>query len=105
MNDEDSTIATIVDELGRREGGGHDNLTLALIETRINSKLKPKMSKQTKLMLMLLGALAAISIIFNVAQCASKPDTEELTQQVEQLQKEVTAKTDSIKSLHLVHIP
>jgi protein phosphatase len=92
-------IATIVDELGRREGGGHDNLTLALIETRINSKLKPKMSKQTKLMLMLLGALAAISIVFNVVQCASKPDTEELTQQVEQLQKEVTAKTDSIKSL------
>ena len=92
-------IATIVDELGRREGGGHDNLTLALVETRINSKLKTKMSKQTKLMLMLLGVIAAISIIFNVVQCTTKPDTEELTQQVEQLQKEVSAKTDSIKNL------
>ena len=92
-------IATIVDELGRREGGGHDNLTLALVETRINSKLKTKMSKQTKLMLMLLGAIAAISIIFNVVQCTTKPDTEKLTQQVEQLQKEVSAKTDSIKNL------
>lgn len=92
-------IATVVDELGRKEGGGHDNLTLALIETCINSKLEPKMSKQTKILLLLLGAIAIISIVINVAQYVSAPDVNELNQKVEQLQKDVTTKTDSIKDL------
>ena len=94
-------IATIVDELGRREGGGHDNLTLVLIETRINSKLKPKMSKQAKLLLMLLGSIAAISIVFNVVQCATRPENaEELNQQIERLKNDTTSNADSIRKLN-----
>ena len=63
-------IATFVDHLGQTAGGGHDNLTIALIETKINSKLRPKMSKQTKITMLGLIALLAISVTLNIVQCS-----------------------------------
>lgn len=63
-------IATIVDGNGRKEGGGHDNLTLAIIETKIDSKLKPKMSKKIKIAFIALIALFVISAVGNVTQFA-----------------------------------
>ncbi|MBO5613760.1 MAG: serine/threonine-protein phosphatase [Prevotella sp.] len=64
-------IATFVDNLGRTSGGGHDNLTIAIVETKNNSKLKQKMSKQTRFLVMGLIALAVISILFNLIQLGS----------------------------------
>lgn len=92
-------IATVVDELGRREGGGHDNLTIALVETRINSKLKTTMSKQTKLLMLCLAAVCAISIVCNMAQYATRPDTAELDKQVAELQQKDSLRADSITVL------
>ena len=66
-------VATFVDNLGRSTGGGHDNLTLAIIETKINSKLKTEMSKQTKVILAGLTAMIFISFIFNIVQCSNTP--------------------------------
>lgn len=60
-------IATAVDNLGRSSGGGHDNLTLALVEMKTNSKLTPKMSKQTKILVAGLIALLAASVTLNIA--------------------------------------
>lgn len=40
-------IATEIDNIGRISGGGHDNLTLAIIETKLNSIKKDSMSKKT----------------------------------------------------------
>ena len=93
-------IATVVDELGRREGGGHDNLTIALVETRINSKLKTTMSKQTKILMLCLAAVCAISIVCNMAQYATRPDTAELDKQVAELQQKDSISTDSISRLN-----
>ena len=62
-------IATFVDNIGRTSGGGHDNLTIAILETKINSKLRPKMSKQTKITMLGLIALLVISIAINFMQC------------------------------------
>lgn len=62
-------IATYVDNIGRTSGGGHDNLTIAILETKINSKLRPKMSKQTKITMLGLIALLTISIAINIMQC------------------------------------
>lgn len=64
-------IATTVDNNGRTSGGGHDNLTLALVETKINSKLKPKMSKQTKITVLGLAVLLILSFIMNGVQLFS----------------------------------
>lgn len=57
-------IATYVDNLGRTSGGGHDNLTIAIIETKKNSKLKANMTKQSKLFMMGLALLLLISLFF-----------------------------------------
>jgi protein phosphatase len=61
-------VATYVDHLGRLSGQGYDNLTLAMIETRTDSILKPAMSKQTKLLLLMLVAICLISVAINFIQ-------------------------------------
>lgn len=64
-------VATYVDNLGRSSGGGHDNLTLAVVEMNINSKMKAKMTRQTKTIIGGLLALVIISVILNLVQCSS----------------------------------
>lgn len=94
-------IATYVDNLGHTGGGGHDNLTIAVVETKINSKLKPKMSKQIRITLMCLVAVCIISIIFNIVQATGK-----YTSVAEGLPNDssqaalVQVQQDSIKSLN-----
>ncbi len=58
-------IATTIDGKGRNEGGGHDNLTLAIIETNINSKLRSKMNAKTKLLLGAVSLICLLSLVFN----------------------------------------
>ena len=58
-------IATTVDGKGRTAGGGHDNLTIAIIETKINSKLKTGMSKKTKIVIGIGGVLLVLSLVLN----------------------------------------
>lgn len=55
-----------IDEQGFSTGGGHDNLTVALIETTNNSILKEKMSKQAKMIILVLSAICLISIVGNI---------------------------------------
>ena len=61
-------IATLVDDNGCSNGGGHDNLTLALVEMKQNSKLKPIMSRNTKLILLALAVICLCSIVLNFIQ-------------------------------------
>lgn len=58
-------IATTIDGKGRNEGGGHDNLTLAILETKTNSKLRSKMNKKTKLLLGAVSLICLLSLVFN----------------------------------------
>ena len=62
-------IATFVDNTGFSEGGRHDNLTLAIVETTINSQLKQKMTMRQKIILAALSVIALASISINVVQC------------------------------------
>lgn len=62
-------VATYVDNLGRSSGGGHDNLTLAIVDMNINSKMKSKMTKQAKSIMVGLVALCFISVVLNFVQC------------------------------------
>lgn len=59
------TTASNVDSLGVAAGGGHDNLTAALFKVTCNSKLKPKMSTTTKIIIGVLSLLLLISVTFN----------------------------------------
>jgi len=58
-------LVTKVDTYGLQKGGGHDNLTAALIETKSNSILKEKMSKRIKNLLLCLLAVLVISLLGN----------------------------------------
>ena len=98
-------IATTVDELGRKDGGEHDNLTLALIETKNDSKLKEPMSRKTKLILQALGALCALSLILNVVlfSCSGKKeDNSGLKTQILQLRDSVQQKDSTIKKQEVI---
>ena len=102
-------IATYVDNLGRSNGGHHDNLTLAIIETKINSKLKEKMSRLAKNLILALSILCVASVALNFYQgcserTASCPVDSAATKQqkTQVLQKDSTTKVpqDSIKKLN-----
>lgn len=56
-------IATCVDNLGRSDGGGHDNLTIAMVETLTNSSIKIKMSDKLKYFYLALVLACIIGII------------------------------------------
>ena len=69
-------VATFVDNTGRSNGGGHDNMTLAMVEMNINSKLKPTMTKNGKIILLALAVCCAISIAINVFQAKNNNSDE-----------------------------
>lgn len=68
-------ISVKVDEIGIATGGGHDNHTLILLETKINSKIKQKMSTKVKYLVYALSVIAIISISLNVIQYFSSENT------------------------------
>ena len=67
------SLVVRVDAEGARNGGHHDNLTLALVETKIESKLKEEMSTKHRRMMMALAALCAVSLLLNLILLATRP--------------------------------
>lgn len=61
-------ISTCVDNLGRTNGGHHDNMTLAIVETKNNSKLKEKMSKRAITITLALALLCMAGVIFYIVR-------------------------------------
>ena len=96
-------IATFVDNIGRTSGGSHDNLTIAIIETKINSKLRPKMSKQTKITMLGLIALLVISAATNIMQCSGSTGEggKHANDSIALMRDSVKKQNDSIKSLKI----
>lgn len=91
-------IATVVDNLGRTSGGGHDNLTIAIVETTIDSKLKPMMSKQTKITMVVMMVLLVISIILNISQCSSSKENDGRSDnQITSLNKKIDSLNNVVK--------
>lgn len=104
------SIVIDVDETGRNNGNHHDNLTIALFDTKQDSILKEKMSKKTLRILLGLAALCLLSVIFNIvltsrlkAPSPYQKQVAELTQtleekgrQIEQYKKDIDSLKDSI---------
>lgn len=80
------TLATYVDNMGRSQGGGHDNLTVVIIETQTKSTMIEKMSTRNKIILTAVAALLALSIVLNITQCS----------RIHKLQKNMPAETEII---------
>ena len=64
-------ISVKVDEIGFATGGGHDNHTLVLLETKTNSIIKQKMSTKVRILVYALSAICCLSLLFNIIQCCS----------------------------------
>lgn len=88
-------IVTNIDNLGRSEGGDHDNLTLAIVETKIKSELEAKMTKKAKILLLALTFICAVSIALNIFQAISQGHSEKTDATNQPVQEQVT---DSIKN-------
>lgn len=56
-------IATYVDNLGRSGGGEHDNLTLAIVDTKVDSKLKANQSASIKSIIIALVVICIMAAI------------------------------------------
>lgn len=66
-SDVESTVNQLIstiDQTGYTSGGGHDNLTAALIECNTNSILKPKINMKTKIIIASLSLLLLISVAY-----------------------------------------
>ena len=95
------SIALRADEIGRNNGNSHDNLTLALFETKQDSVKKVKMNRKA---LYIIKALIVLCIVSLVANCAFivnslKPNVEkEQLKRSEQLLKEQEVEMIKLKN-------
>ncbi|MDR3262369.1 MAG: protein phosphatase 2C domain-containing protein [Tannerella sp.] len=60
------SVAETIDKAGFDNGGGHDNLTLALIETIIYSKIKPLMDRRSKTIIGILSLIILVLAGFGI---------------------------------------
>ena len=97
-------IATFVDNQGRLNGGSHDNLTIAVLEMNIKSKLRPTMSKQIKSLIVVMAVICIISIVLNVLQAANRGNSDQVIAGKDSVilnyQKGETAKENAIRELN-----
>lgn len=105
-------MATEIDNAGRAAGGGHDNLTLALVETKIKSKKEEPMSTKIKQILLALGILCVFSLVANIYLTVNaveqstklsdlkQTDKVSLMQQKDSLEKVVTGLRKDTNKLH-----
>lgn len=92
-------IVVEVDELGRNEGNTHDNLTIAMLEMKTDSKLKEKMSKKSLIIIGILAALFLISMAANLVLGYFLLSPNNDKQKVEAVKQELSDKDKQIKSL------
>jgi serine/threonine protein phosphatase PrpC len=59
-------IVETIDSTGIEQGGGHDNLTAALVELNTNSKIQPQMNRKNRIIIALLALLLIISVGLNI---------------------------------------
>lgn len=61
-------LVNTIDQIGINSGGKHDNLTAAFIQLNLNSKIKPKMDKKSKIIIGIVLFLLILSISVNCIQ-------------------------------------
>ena len=94
-------ISSQIDALGRNQGGGHDNLTLALIQPLINSKLEIKMNKKTKITLGILSCLVALLSVFLAKQYYSnEKQVRTLEQKIGSLKEKIAGLDSCLNAQH-----
>jgi protein phosphatase len=94
------TLASKIDNIGHNTGGGHDNLTAMIIETKIKSKLKSKMEKRIKVLLLVLGVICVLSILINIKQAVTNASIKHRIEMGKNIEKKVDKTTKTISIVH-----
>lgn len=89
-------MAMTIDNDGINNGGGHDNLTVAMIELSANSKKKVKMSKRIKYIFLALLIVCVSSLVLNLCQAIT---TEEVPEQKGETMTTLQEVEDRLKTL------
>ena len=91
--------ADLVDRIGHKKGGNHDNLTAAIVEMKTNSLMKEKMSKTLKITLITLSVLLLASVALNVYLLTKPSGTEPV--QSEETSSETLPSDDANEPLEI----
>jgi serine/threonine protein phosphatase PrpC len=93
------SLVLYVDEVGRQNGNTHDNLTLALIETKEDSICKEKMSRKVLRIItgLIISLIVSLAIIVVLIVKLSTPNPYE--KEAAELKELLTQKDEKIKSL------
>lgn len=97
-------IATEIDDIGRNGGGGHDNLTLAIVETKLNSILQEKMSKKIKQLILAISTFCIISIALNIYLAINMENKSEAVVNKSHVDDSSTVESNSFADLGLMNI-
>lgn len=92
-------LACDADNIGKSEGGHHDNLTIAIVDTLKNSKKKVKMGKNILRTVIAMALFLMISVILNVYLYSAKSPAASDDQQMELLQLENAKLQEGMKQL------
>lgn len=93
-------LSAEVDQRGFATGGHHDNHTMAVVEVNMNSILKDKMDKLTKIIMSIMGVLLLVSLVFNFILSrggSSGAELEELRTQLGEKSRQITQLESSLQ--------
>lgn len=97
-------ITTEIDDIGRNGGGGHDNLTLAIVETKLNSILQEKMSKKIKQLILAISTFCIISIALNIYLAINMENKSEAVVNKSHVDDSSAVESNSFADLGLMNI-
>ena len=93
-----------VEEIGHAQGDNHDNFTIALVETNINSQKKEPMTHSTRNLIRFLAILATASILLNVffvlykeKPANNEAATKEVAEEIRQLESTIAEKDKKLE--------
>lgn len=92
-------LASDCDNLGKAEGGHHDNLTVAIVDTLRNSKRKVKMGKTALRTILVLTIALVLSLISTIYFWRQSVDAKLIHQQYAALSSDVEDMTKEIAKL------
>lgn len=88
-----------VEAEGQGHGNHHDNYTAIIVQTLKDSSLKETMSKRTKLIMQILGAVCALSLLTNIIVFSVVPSSGDLRKENSALEEENSNLKDTIEML------
>lgn len=91
-----------INKIKFENGGGHDNLTIGIIDVKFNSKLRPKTKMKTKIILSALVFLLMLSLLFNVLLYFGKinaDDKEQIEPQIDTLKNQIEGNKEDLNRI------